>query len=110
MTEAQLQAVILEACAWLKLLAYHTHDARRSARGFPDLVIAGPRGVIFRELKSETGETSPEQDLWGWMLCRSGASWKVWRPADWYSGEIRDVLEQLAAPATTEIRGISIPH
>ena len=95
MTEAQLQAAILEACAWLKLLAYHTHDSRRSARGFPDLVIVGPRGVIFRELKSDSGETSPEQDLWGWMLCRSGASWQVWRPADWYSGVIRDVLQQL---------------
>lgn len=96
MTEAQLQAAVLELCKLRGLLAYHVHDSRRSAAGFPDLVIAGPGGVIFRELKSEAGETSAEQDLWGWVLCRGGASWQIWRPADWYSGAISYVLEQLS--------------
>lgn len=96
MTEKQLLESVLNACMWLKLLAYHVRDSRGSAAGFPDLVIAGPRGVIFRELKSADGETTAEQDLWMWTLCKSGADCQVWRPADWYSGAVRARLEQLA--------------
>lgn len=109
MTEAELQASILDLCKMLSLLTYHTHDSRRSAAGFPDLVIAGRNGVIFAELKSATGTTTAEQDEWGWMLTQAeklawvnhGAltgwrviRWRLWRPADWPYA-IRAELEQV---------------
>lgn len=83
MTEAQLQEAVRKLCRLLGVLAFHAHDSRRSwGPGFPDLVLAGPGGILFRELKSATGDTSAQQDLWGWTLCKAGADWAVWRPAD----------------------------
>jgi hypothetical protein len=96
-TEAQLQRDIIELCSWHHLLVYHTHDSRRSRRGFPDLVIVGPRGVLFRELKSETGKMEPDQTCWGQGLAESGANWAVWRPGDWHSGRIRAEVLALTA-------------
>ena len=51
-------------------------------KGFPDLVLAHmTRGVIFVELKSETGRLSPEQKQWATAL-QKWAAYYVWRPAD----------------------------
>ena len=55
MSEDELDDVIREACRVRGLLAYHTHDSRRSEPGFPDWVIVGPGGVIFRECKGYDG-------------------------------------------------------
>lgn len=107
MTEDELEAEMEALCPRLGLVYHHCRHSRRcrGAPGFPDLTIAGPRGVMFRELKSENGETSPGQDLWGWLLQdRQGVfglpagqvpRWRVWRPGDLESGEIRAELEQL---------------
>lgn len=98
LTEEQLLGLVIQLCSKMGLLWKHDPDSRqvRSVRGFPDLVIAGPRGVIFRELKPASGQTSAHQDLWIWTLCKSGASCEVWRPDDWHSGRIRETLERLA--------------
>lgn len=95
LTERQLQTLIIDLCRWHHLLCYHTHDSRRSARGFPDLVICGPNGVLFRELKAETGRLTIDQTCWGQGLLEAGANCAVWRPADWYSGRIRRELGAL---------------
>jgi hypothetical protein len=83
MTERQLLGVVRDACRWSALLCYHTFDSRRSERGYPDLTIAGPRGVIFRELKSSTGRLSPDQRRWLDRLTEAGADAGVWRPDAW---------------------------
>lgn len=82
MTEAQLQQLVVDAARWGGLLAYHTHDSRRSQRGFPDLVIVGSR-MLFRELKADRGRVSADQQLWLDRLAAAGADAAVWRPADW---------------------------
>lgn len=99
MGEARLQRNVLDLCAWHHLLAYHPYDSRRSRRGFPDLVIVGPRGVLFRELKSDTGRMEPDQTCWGQGLADAGANWSIWRPADWHSGRIRAEIDALTARA-----------
>jgi len=95
MTEKQLQYLVLELCGWLRLLAYHTHDSRRSTAGFPDLVIAG-RAVLFAELKRDTGRLSPAQIIWGDRLIAVGAWYVVWKPADWQAGTIQSTLKLMA--------------
>ena len=53
-------------------------------KGFPDLVLVHRRrGVIFAELKSHRGVLSDEQRVWRDQLVAAGASWHVWKPADW---------------------------
>jgi len=93
MTEADLQSCVMDVCRSLHLLVYHTHDSRRSAAGFPDLVIVGRR-LIVRELKTTRGKTTTDQDRWLAGLREAGVDAAVWRPSDWREG---NVLRQLRA-------------
>lgn len=102
MSEGDLQTNIVDAVRKLGGLSYHTHDSRRSARGFPDLVIVFPRtgALAFVELKSADGVVSPEQVQWLDAL-QAGARPAVrevylWRPEDWLSGHIVETLARLA--------------
>ncbi|MBT9133034.1 MAG: hypothetical protein DDT33_01565 [Firmicutes bacterium] len=68
--------------------AYHVFDqktyARRTSRGFPDLVLARPPRVIFAELKSDEGKLSPEQEAWLQLLSKcDGTKVHIWRPSGW---------------------------
>jgi hypothetical protein len=96
MTEAELLELVTELAKWLGLLAYHTRDSRRSAPGFPDLVLAGRKGVIFAELKSPAGGLKPDQVTWKYMLLTAGQAFFLWRPADWESGLIQAELRAIA--------------
>ena len=80
----------------LGLLLYHTYDSRRSAPGFPDLVIAGPGGVLFRELKTEKGRLTVHQERWGNILAASGADIGVWRPSDLTTGRAAREMAAIA--------------
>jgi hypothetical protein len=96
MSEAQLQRAITDLTRWLGLLTFHSGDSRRdSCAGFPDLVIAGQGGVIWREIKSERGRLRPEQLDWLSRLAQGGADAAIWRPSDMTSGRIEKELKQL---------------
>jgi hypothetical protein len=87
MNEKQWQAQVVALAKSLGWIAYHTHDSRRSAAGFPDLVLAHPeRGIIFVELKTANGKLSEAQTDWLMMLAVAVESGDtlvtVWRPAD----------------------------
>lgn len=45
-------------------LVYHTHDSRRSAPGFPDLVLVRGTVILFLEVKRESGVVSESQSTW----------------------------------------------
>ena len=102
MTEAELEVEITDLCEELGLLWHLCTDSRRcrGKRGFPDLVVAGPGGHLFRELKGEYGTTSAGQDAWHWTLHQGKGGgpcpYKVWWPEDWRSGKIRDELEKIS--------------
>jgi len=95
MTEADLQTAVLGLAAWLGVLAYHTHDSRRSQSGWPDLALCGTRGMILRELKSAQGRPSKTQLEWGERLTLAGQDWDIWRPADLASGRIHSELQAI---------------
>lgn len=77
-------------------VSYHDEDARRQTlNGWPDLVIFGGTRILYRELKSEEGELSPDQRRIGSQLTKSGGDWAVWRPADLYSGAIERKLAEI---------------
>ena len=55
---------------------------RSDGKGFPDLCMAHPtRGVIFAELKTETGRLSHDQIKWAEALKANGIEYYVWRPS-----------------------------
>lgn len=94
MREAVLQMRVEQHARTLGWLAYHTHDSRRSAAGFPDLVLVHDRQarVLYRELKTARGRVSPDQQRWLTALAAAGQDAAVWRPADLISGRVLDEL------------------
>lgn len=81
MTERQFQSQIIMVAKQNGWTVYHTYDSRRSAPGFPDLVLVRDR-VLFRELKTDTGRVSKAQKSWENILTAAGADFKIWRPMD----------------------------
>lgn len=94
LSEREFQKRVTDLCDWLGLRWYHSHDSRRDPAGFPDLVIVGPGGVVFAELKSQKGRVRPEQFAWKDDLDRAGANAYIWRPDDW--SQIQRTLKSLA--------------
>lgn len=99
-TEAELQAMVVELAHLAGWMIQHTRPARtadggwrtpiQGHKGFPDLVLVHERHgrVIFAELKSETGRVRPEQREWATALqATTGRSdvvqYRLWRPSDW---------------------------
>lgn len=87
--EKDFQKRITDLCDWLGLRWYHSNDSRRDNAGFPDLVIVGPGGVVFAELKSRTGRVSAAQEHWNLALLMAGQEAFIWRPEDWATIEAK---------------------
>jgi hypothetical protein len=103
MPEAELQEAVRRLCAGLGLFHYHPLNSKGCAPGWPDSVIVG-RKVIYRELKTEAGRLTREQEQVGRRLQRAGANWRIWRPSDLLSGQIAKELAELAD--TAELFGV----
>lgn len=92
MTEAVLQQKVEEMAARLGWRGYHTHDSRRSDAGFPDLVLLR-RGVhVVRELKTERGRVTPQQQAWLDDYQQAGVDACVWRPLDLIERRVEKTL------------------
>jgi hypothetical protein len=62
---------------------YHTHDSRRSAPGFPDLILMRPGEIIAAECKRNSEKPSPEQVVWLSLFATlPNGEACVWRPRD----------------------------
>ncbi len=97
MSEKEFQAQVVELARLTGWLCYHTHDSRRSAPGFPDLLLVRPPRCLFVELKSTTGRSRPEQAAWLEALAEVERAPEVflWRPGDF--GDIQSTLRRGAA-------------
>ena len=84
--ESELEEKIVERCGELGLMCFRAKPGERGGltpRGWPDLVIAGPGGLVFRELKSARGRLDPGQWRVYHQLTEAGADYQIWRPRDW---------------------------
>lgn len=93
--EAAFQKAVTDLCDWCGLWWYHVTDSRMDKAGFPDLVIIGRHGGLFRELKKTTGKPSDAQLDVGDRMRTAGLDWDVWKPADLRSGRIKRELEAI---------------
>lgn len=95
MTEEQFQRTVIAMCKLLGIGWYHPYFSRRSAAGWPDLALCGNGGFLLRELKTERGRLTRDQEAWGARLRSAGQDWDVWRPADLHSGRVQRELEAI---------------
>ena len=102
MRESEFQRKITDLCDLLHLKWHHETDSRWSKPGFPDLLIAGPNGVVFAELKVGRGKVSEEQRKWLDALAHAGAEVHVWWPDEFE--EINERLHDLAGRARVRFR------
>jgi hypothetical protein len=82
-----------------RLLWHRCRDSRlcEGPAGITDLVVAGPRGVIWAECKPGSWSAlRPEQTTWKHMLLASGQRHVVWTQADVDGGQVRADLESIA--------------
>lgn len=93
MPEGELQNGVFKLCSLLGIWWYHVTDSRKDRAGFPDLVLVGRRGGLFRELKREDKNPTAIQSEVGLRMSRAGWDWDVWRPSDLASGRVLRELE-----------------
>jgi hypothetical protein len=95
--EKDWQRTVTDAATALGWSCFHVYDSRRSAPGFPDLVLVRER-IVFAELKTAQGRTTPAQVAWRNAILAAAGEHYVWRPGDWL--EVQAVLRrrQLALP------------
>ena len=92
-SEADFRGWVLHLAALYGWTVYYVPDSRWcSCPGFPDLTLRRSGKVLFRELKTETGRLSREQEMWLGDLRACGCDVGVWRPA--MRAEITDALKK----------------
>ncbi len=106
MTERELQDWIVGAARLLGWRVAHFRPAwtekgwrtagAYDAQGWPDLCLVRER-VVFAEVKLERGRLAAEQDAWLDVLRNAGQEVHIWRPRDWTSGLVENVLRRQAA-------------
>lgn len=89
--DANVRKLIRELDLW----GFSNPDSLMVRSGWVDWVIQGRSGTLFRELKSEAGQLTPDQRIVGSRLSRHGCDWAIWRPRDLASGLIRAQLEMI---------------
>ena len=93
-TEKSWQGTVIAVAKTHGWMVYHTHDSRKSAPGFPDILAISPTRsrLVVAELKTSIGVVSPEQDRWlkAFAEVRTSPMVYIWRPGD--LEEINEVL------------------
>jgi hypothetical protein len=82
LSEKQFQAEVLALARRHGWKCYHAHDSRKSAAGFPDLVLVRDR-VIVAELKVGDNRLSADQVVWLEAFAAAGVEVHEWYPRDW---------------------------
>jgi len=108
MNEKQFQEAVLQTAKVFGWKVAHFRAARTASgwmtpvaadgKGWPDLVLVGHGRVLFRELKTDKGTLTAEQQEWGEWLTANRQDWAVWRPKMWTT-----VVSQLSNGKATGI-------
>lgn len=109
LSEDEFTANVIELCRLLRLYVYHTHDSRRSEPGFLDLMIVGPGGVMFVELKTRTGRLRPEQERVLGLLTAAGAVAVLRRPEHLADGTLAAELRALTHRPARPLPPMGLP-
>lgn len=108
MTEEQLKNAVLELATMYGWKVFSVTNSTRLIRkgsgfirvkninpqgnGFPDLVMAKGRRLVFAELKQDGRYPEPAQREWLAALNGTGAEIRIWKPKDLEDGSIARTL------------------
>lgn len=99
-TEKAWMSDVIEVATLYGFVSYHTHDSRRSAAGFPDVILVKGRYLLAVELKTDAGRVRPEQQRWLELFAGvEEVRAAVWRPRD--RQRVYDDLRAFAKDADT---------
>lgn len=99
LTEDELLHAVVQYAQLRRCLVSHFRPARTATgwrtpiqgdQGFVDVVVAKAGRVLFAELKSQRGRTTPQQDAWV-----AAVGGRVWRPQHWFDGTIRREIDRI---------------
>ena len=90
-SEKQFMAEVVRFARRNNWLIYHTTNSRKSAAGFPDLILIRGNRLIVAELKVARNEPTPAQERWLCAFHGAGVKAYLWRPEHW--GEIIETLK-----------------
>jgi len=96
-TEEQLAALVMDAIEALGVASMPTRHI--------DLMILGAKGVLFRELGSNSSRGTREERQWMQALQAAGEDADMWRPKDWPER----ILTELRALAPVKEAGVESP-
>ena len=104
MTERDLQSAVIDLAHLFGWTIAHFRPARTEqgwrtpveadGAGFPDLFCVRGDRALAAELKSNRGKATDEQSAWLAALSAAGIPTYLWRPQDWLSGDIEQVLRR----------------
>lgn len=95
MSEDDLEAAVAALCKDLGVRYVHHRRSKGTTPGWPDDQLLGT-GLIFAELKTETGKVSAAQADMLAALAAAGQRVYVWRPSDLISGVIAGALRSIS--------------
>lgn len=82
LSEADWQELVVQFARIRGWTVYHPYDSRKSAPGWPDLVLMRPPELIFAELKTMRGRVTQAQEQILDLLRACGQEAYLWRPID----------------------------
>jgi len=108
MTHTELQDAIATLAIALGYRVFHTQTVQLASgghltpykyptsKGFVDLELVhkAGKGILYIECKVGRDKLSDEQEEWQAAYKSNGANHYVFRPADWHSGRVEQVLER----------------
>lgn len=95
MNHTELDAYVRQQALWMGLYAFHPAISVGSEKGWPDWVLLGSNGLLFRECKIPPDGCTSEQRAVGYALQAVGQDWAIWTPADVQSGLIVREMERI---------------
>lgn len=92
MSEKELQRNVIDLAKAFDWRVFWTWNSIHSPQGWPDLVMLRKGRLVFAELKSEKGKLTPAQEETLEALKLTGHGVYCWKPIDWVSGRIDEIL------------------
>lgn len=94
MTHGEVVAEILGRAAQRGVLGHYCPDSRRCEgdRGLPDVLLVGPFGAAWVEVKTGAAQLKPAQTTWKHMLLAAGQRYEVMREEDLTDGGLLNPL------------------